>query len=95
VGLQQQVQGGQVPTPPFAMDAAASLNNRQKKPSDASATSDGTLGRQLSTWDVLNADDVHGHGHSPSGKSNGWGLLLLSFSALGIIYGDIGESAGA
>jgi hypothetical protein len=30
--------------------------------------------------------------HSPHGAAAGrWGVLMLSFSALGIIYGDIGE----
>lgn len=34
-------------------------------------------------------EDTHGHhgGHGAGGKN----LLLLAFSALGIIYGDIGE----
>lgn len=35
-----------------------------------------------------NAGDEHGH--AAVARSKGWGLVALSFSALGIIYGDIG-----
>jgi hypothetical protein len=45
-----------------------------------------TLKAGGSLQDELPTQQAH-HTHA----SSGWGLLVLSFSALGVIYGDIGE----
>lgn len=37
---------------------------------------------------------VHGGLDASSSKGHAWGVLLLSFSSLGIIYGDIGKLSG-